>query len=157
MRGPPTMYLPIFALAPTSGAIASRELSARTRRRFGLSIPRSLIEKTEYVERQFLGSVRSFATQRADLLADLQPLPRLNWSRVATVMGAGRPLESTVTPYAQRLARHEAQHVKQIAWVFKDIVERPGRRRGMELFGARLGYGAPFVASVPHRSVDPFS
>ena len=55
-----------------------------------------------------------FATQRAELLAVLEPLPPEGWSRAATVTGAGKPLERTVLFYAQWLARHERPHIKQV-------------------------------------------
>jgi hypothetical protein len=76
--------------------------------------PRIWMKKTDYLELEFRPSLRSFATQRADLLAILSPLPPEGWSRTATVMGAGRPFERTVLFYAQRLARHERPHVKQV-------------------------------------------
>ena len=76
--------------------------------------PRTWIKKTDYLERAFRPSLRSFATQRADLLAVLEPLPPEGWSRAATVTGAGKVLERTVLFYAQWLARHERQHVKQV-------------------------------------------
>jgi len=58
--------------------------------------------------------LHAFATQRTDLLAVLEPLVHEDWSRTATVTGAGKPLVRTVHTYAQRLARHERTHVKQI-------------------------------------------
>ena len=76
--------------------------------------PRTWIKKTDYLELEFRPSLRSFATQRADLLAVLEPLPIDAWSRAATVMGAGKVLERTVLFSAQWLARHERQHVKQV-------------------------------------------
>ena len=76
--------------------------------------PRTWIKKTDYLELEFRPSLHSFATQRADLLAVLEPLPHEGWSRAATVMGAGKVLERTVLFYAQWLARHERQHVKQV-------------------------------------------
>ncbi len=76
--------------------------------------PLTWIKKTDYLEREFRPSLRSFATQRADLLAVLEPLPPEGWSRAATVTGAGKVLERTVLVYAQWLARHERQHVKQV-------------------------------------------
>jgi len=76
--------------------------------------PLTWIKKTDYLEREFRPSLRSFATQRADLLAVLEPLPPEGWSRAATVTGAGKVLERTVLFYAQWLARHERQHVKQV-------------------------------------------
>jgi hypothetical protein len=76
--------------------------------------PRTWIKKTDYLELEFRPSLRSFATQRADLLAVLSPLPPEGWSRAARVSGAGKVLERTVLLYAQWLARHERQHVKQV-------------------------------------------
>ncbi len=77
--------------------------------------PRSWIEGTDYPELEFQASLRAFTRQRAKLLAVLEPLPREDWSRSATVTGAGKPLEWTVLSYAQRLARHERTHIQQIA------------------------------------------
>lgn len=76
--------------------------------------PRSWIKRTDYLELEFQPSLRSFATQRAELLALLEPLPREDWSRAATVTGAGKVLRRTVLFYAQWLASHERPHVKQI-------------------------------------------
>jgi hypothetical protein len=76
--------------------------------------PRTWIKKTDYLEREFRPSLRSFATQRADLLAVLSPLPIDAWERSARVSGAGKVLERTVLFYAQWLAGHERQHVKQV-------------------------------------------
>ncbi|HEX2184473.1 MAG TPA: DinB family protein [Chloroflexota bacterium] len=76
--------------------------------------PRTWIRSTDYPEQAFQPSLRAFATQRAGLLAILEPLPPAGWSRAATVTGAGKALERTVLSYAQRLARHERPHVKQI-------------------------------------------
>ena len=76
--------------------------------------PLTWIKKTDYLELEFRPSLRSFATQRADLLAVLEPLPHEAWSRTATVTGAGKVLERTVLFYGQWLARHERQHVKQV-------------------------------------------
>ena len=76
--------------------------------------PTTWIKKTDYLELEFRPSLRSFATQRADLLAVLSPLPPEGWSRTARVSGAGKVLERTVLFYAQWLARHERPHVKQV-------------------------------------------
>ncbi len=76
--------------------------------------PVTWIKKTDYLALDFLPSLRSFTKQRADLLAVLEPLPHEGWSRAATVTGAGKVLERTVLFYAQWLARHERQHVKQV-------------------------------------------
>ncbi len=77
-------------------------------------IPRTWSTKTDYLELGFRPSLRSFATQRADLLAVLESLPHDGWSRAAIVTGAGKVLERTVLFYAQWLAGHERAHVKQM-------------------------------------------
>jgi hypothetical protein len=76
--------------------------------------PRTWIKKTDYREQEFRPSLQAFATQRADLLAVLEPLAPEVWSRAATVTGAGKPLVRTVYTYAQWLANHERPHIKQI-------------------------------------------
>src|SRR5215216_7208809 len=49
--------------------------------------PRTWIKQTDYRELEFRPSLRAFATQRADLLAVLESLPRGDWSRTTTVTG----------------------------------------------------------------------
>jgi hypothetical protein len=83
--------------------------------------PRTWIEKTAYRELDFQRSFRSFRAQRAKLLAVLQPLPREDWSRTATVMGWGMANERTLVSYAEHLARHERPHVKQIARIVRTV------------------------------------
>lgn len=77
--------------------------------------PRTWIERTAYRELEFPASLRAFADQRRALLAELAPLAPDDWQRAATVTGSGRPLERTVHGFAQRLARHEGPHLRQIA------------------------------------------
>lgn len=76
--------------------------------------PRTWIKRTDYPEQEFQPSLHAFTKQRAALLAVLAPLPPEGWSRAAIVTGAGKVLERTVFSYAQRLARHERPHIKQI-------------------------------------------
>ncbi|HET7081388.1 MAG TPA: DinB family protein [Chloroflexia bacterium] len=76
--------------------------------------PRTWIDKTDYLEQAFQPSLDAFTTQRAELLAVLEPLPPEGWARRATVTGAGKALERTVRFYAQWLATHERPHLKQI-------------------------------------------
>ena len=83
--------------------------------------PRTWINKTDYLELEFRPSLHTFATQRTDLLTVLSPLPIDAWSRAATVTGAGKVLEKTMLSYAQRLARHERPHVKQVARLVNTI------------------------------------
>ncbi|MEK6207396.1 MAG: DinB family protein [Chloroflexota bacterium] len=93
--------------------------------------PRTWIKQTNYLELEFRPSFRSFAKQRADLLAVLKPLPAKGWSRSATVTGAGAVLQRTVLFYAQWLARHERSHIKQIDRIVKtsSATSRPSARR----------------------------
>ena len=83
--------------------------------------PRSWINKTDYLELEFRPSLRSFAKQRADLLAVLDPLPLKGWSCTATVTGAGAVLERTVLFYGRWLAGHERPHVKQVERIVDTI------------------------------------
>ncbi len=76
--------------------------------------PRTWIDKTDYLDREFRPSLRAFARQRKALLAALESLPPEGWSRAAVVTGAGRPLERSVLFYAQWMATHERPHLKQI-------------------------------------------
>jgi hypothetical protein len=76
--------------------------------------PRTWIEGTDYLERNYFPLLQAFTVQRAELLATLAPFKLKIWSRSAIVTGAGKPLNLTVSSYTQRLAVHERPHVKQI-------------------------------------------
>ena len=76
--------------------------------------PRTWIKRTDYLTIDFQQSLGSFTKQRAALLAALDPLPPEGWSRKARVLGAGKVLEKSVLDYAERLARHERAHLKQV-------------------------------------------
>ena len=76
--------------------------------------PRTWIKDTDYQDQDFKSSLAGFARQRTRLLSVLGSLPPSSWSRTATIVGAGKPLTRTVLDYAQRMARHERPHVKQI-------------------------------------------
>ena len=88
--------------------------------------PGSWITRTDYLELEFRSSLRSFAKQRANLMAVLEPLPREGWSRTATVTGAGSVLERNVLFYGRWLAGHERTHVKQIARVVDTMHQSQG-------------------------------
>jgi DinB family protein len=83
--------------------------------------PTTWIKQTSYPELAFRPSLRAFATQRAELLAILEPLRPQDWSRTATVTGAGAVLTRTVLAYAQRMAGHERSHIKQIERIASTI------------------------------------
>ena len=76
--------------------------------------PTTWIKQTDYCEQEFKPSLQAYTTQRAGLLAVLEPLTPDNWYRTAMVTGAGKPRERTVYTYAQWLANHERSHLKQI-------------------------------------------
>src|SRR5579885_3336060 len=52
--------------------------------------PLTWIKQTDYPELEFRPSLRAFTSQRAELLAFLEPLPPEGWSRTATVTGGER-------------------------------------------------------------------
>lgn len=76
--------------------------------------PRAWIDSTDYPTLEFRPSLRTFIKQRDELLEVLDRLLNKSWSRSATVTGAGAPLERSVLDYAERLARHERAHVRQV-------------------------------------------
>ena len=76
--------------------------------------PRTWIRETDYLEQEFPFSLRAFTKQRTALLGTLQAISLRDWSRAATVTGAGKTLERTVHSYAQWMAEHERPHLKQI-------------------------------------------
>ena len=84
--------------------------------------PTTWIESTDYRELAFRPSLQAFTRQRARLTAALESLSPHGWSRGATVIGAGRPLERTVHDYAERLARHERTHWKQVEETVNAVV-----------------------------------
>jgi hypothetical protein len=90
--------------------------------------PRTWIRQTDYLEQEFQPLLEAFTSQRAELVAVLNPLGPEAWDRRATVTGAGKPLELTVYSYAERLAVHERPHLKQI----RRIAEALRRAGGWE-------------------------
>ena len=85
--------------------------------------PATWIQNTDYRELAFASSWQAFRTQRDRLLALLGHLPGQGWSRSATVLGGGRPLELTVHSYADRLARHERTHWRQVAKTVQALLD----------------------------------
>ncbi len=87
--------------------------------------PTAWIKQTNYLEQVFGPSLQAFTTQRAELLAVLEPLSPEAWSRTAIVTGAGKPRERSVRTYAQWLANHEQSHLKQIERIVNTLHSRP--------------------------------
>lgn len=85
--------------------------------------PTTWIKATDYRELAFASSLQAFRKQRDQLLALLGDLPDEGWSQSATVLGGGRPLEITVHSYADRLARHERTHWRQVAKMVSALLD----------------------------------
>jgi len=85
--------------------------------------PRTWIKSTDYRELAFASTLQAFTRQRDQLLALLGDLPDQGWWRSATVLGGGRPLELTVHSYANRLARHERPHWRQVAKTVRALLD----------------------------------
>jgi hypothetical protein len=81
------------------------------------------MKQTDYPLLEFQPSLQAFLSQRAELLAVLESLKPDDWSRSATMTGSGAPIERTVLSFAQRLARHERSHVKQLERILTAIGE----------------------------------
>jgi hypothetical protein len=76
--------------------------------------PTTWIESTDYRELRFASSLQAFSEQRGRLLDLLGQVPRSGWSRRAVILGAGKRVERSVHSYADRLARHERTHWRQV-------------------------------------------
>ena len=76
--------------------------------------PRTWIKSTDYPDQPFHASFEVYRSQRIELVAFLEALPRGVWSNAARVTGAGKPLQRTVHSYAGSIALHERPHLKQI-------------------------------------------
>ena len=83
--------------------------------------PRGWIKRTNYLELRFAASLREFSAQRAELLARLEPLGPKDWSRTATVRGAGKVTTWTALSYAQRLVEHEQHHLDQFGRIARAV------------------------------------
>lgn len=83
--------------------------------------PRHWPKQADYLVAEFRPSLHAFATHRAALLAVLESLLPEGWARTATVMAWGTPFERTVLSYAERMARHERPHLKQLARIVEAV------------------------------------
>jgi uncharacterized damage-inducible protein DinB len=76
--------------------------------------PRTWMQQTNYPSLEFPASFQAFAEQRSQLLETLRRLTVEDWEREATLTGAGRALQYTVSKYVRRIVLHERSHLKQI-------------------------------------------
>lgn len=81
--------------------------------------PRGWIRKTNYLELEFHGSLKTFAAQRHELLQVLKGLGVEDWSRSATFTGTTKGRNQNIFDYACRIAEHENRHSEQIENVLK--------------------------------------
>jgi hypothetical protein len=76
--------------------------------------PRHWIKSTDYPVQAFRPSLEAFRVQREALLRVLEGLTDEEWTLSITATGAGKPLQRTVSSFAERLAVHERPHLKQV-------------------------------------------
>jgi len=83
--------------------------------------PRTWILSTNYLQMDFQPSLLAFSDQRARLLKVLSALNPQDWQRGNTLIGAGSPLQQTLHQHADRMARHDRTHLKQIEQTLKRL------------------------------------
>lgn len=83
--------------------------------------PRTWQRRTDYPDLEFCPSLDAYTAQRSDLMAVLESLSPEDWSRTATMTGAGKPIVRTLRSFAERLAIHERPHIKQIRRVISEM------------------------------------
>jgi hypothetical protein len=90
--------------------------------------PRTWIKKTDYPEWEFGRAFTAFKTQRAELLAVVEPLPPEAWERTATVTGmVGETYERTARYFGAWMAGHERAHWKHIERLADEATARKRR------------------------------
>ena len=77
--------------------------------------PRTWMRDTDYLDLEFGVSFDAYTKQRRALVSRAKRLSPEEWSREATITGAGKPLVRSAHTYAEWIARHEQPHIKQIA------------------------------------------
>lgn len=77
--------------------------------------PITWLKGTNYRAVDVTESLQAFAVQRTKLLYALESLSPNGWTRSATITGAGKPFEVTIHIEGDAIARHERQHIRQIA------------------------------------------
>jgi hypothetical protein len=84
--------------------------------------PRSRPGETDYFEWDFGPALEVFRTQRAELLAVIEPLPAAAWERTATVLAPPNvTYEYSVLYYGDWIARHERSHLKHMAKIIGEL------------------------------------
>lgn len=87
--------------------------------------PRTWILSTDYLQLEFQASLLAFRRQREELIATLSTLTPEDWERRNTLIGAGRPIQQTLHLHADRMARHDRTHLKQIERTLNKLKKTP--------------------------------
>lgn len=83
--------------------------------------PRAWHRKSGYSAWEFGAAFDEFQRQRTDLLAVLEPLSPATWARTATVSEASAVRERSMLFFGDWMARHEVQHLEQMADVLAKL------------------------------------
>lgn len=82
--------------------------------------PRHLVKQTNYLDLSFRESLQAFASQRAKLLSVLRQLSFEDWGRPGVIGG----WKHSVFSQARRMAKHETEHITQIAGMLRTSADR---------------------------------
>jgi hypothetical protein len=82
--------------------------------------PRHWLKQTNYLDLSFRESLMALASQRAKMLSVLRQLSFEDWGRPG-VIGVRK---HTVFSQARRMAKHEAEHITQIAGMLQSSADR---------------------------------
>lgn len=87
--------------------------------------PRTWQKRSGYHDWPFARAFDAFKTQRAELLAVLEPLKPEAWHRTASVaVPPNKTYEYTARYYADWLAGHERAHLKSLPRIIEAVLER---------------------------------
>lgn len=76
--------------------------------------PMVFLATADYEQRSYASLLERFTLLRSELLSALDSASSADWQRPGTLVGAGRPFPVTPLYYADKIARHERPHLKQI-------------------------------------------
>ena len=82
--------------------------------------PRHWLKQTNYLDLSFRESRQALASQRAKMLSVLRLLSFEDWARPARIGGR----KHTIFSQARRMAKHEAEHITQIAGMLQKSADR---------------------------------
>lgn len=82
--------------------------------------PRHWLKQTNYLDLRFRESLQALASQRAKMLSVLRQLSFEDWARSAVIGGRNH----TVFSQVRRMAKHEAEHLTQIAGMLQTSADR---------------------------------